>query len=56
MSDIEKTVNVLETKVNEIESSRQFDSGTLDNINKKQKEVDSMSSKLKKAEQEAKEN
>ena len=56
VSDIEKKVNVLETKVNEIESSRQFDSGTLDNINKKQKEVDSMISKLKKAEQEAKEN
>ena len=56
VSDIEKKVNGLETKVNEIESSRQFDSGTLDNINKKQKEVDSMISKLKKAEQEAKEN
>ena len=53
-SDIEKKVNELEAKVSDVESSRQFDSDTVENLNKKQKEVDSMIKKLKKAEQGAK--
>ena len=55
LSDIEKKVNEVETKVSEIESSRQFDSDMVENLNKKQKEVDLMIEKLRKVEQGAKE-
>lgn len=48
MSDIEKKVNELRTKDNQMEGSRQFDSDTVENINKNQNEVDTMTEKLKK--------
>ena len=56
VSDIEGQVKALEQKVNLIESSRDFDTEAVENLNKKQKEIDSMMTKMKKMEQSAQEN
>ena len=50
VSDIESKVHTLETKVNTLETSRGFDSETVAALNKKQKEIDSLLSKMKKLE------
>lgn len=50
VSDIEVKVKNLESKVNAIENSRDFDTEAVEKINKKQKEIDELSSKLKKLE------
>ena len=57
VSDIETKVHTLETKVNTLETSRGFDSESVDALNKKQKEIDSLLTKMKKleADQSAKE-
>ena len=57
VSDIETKVHTLETKVNTLETSRGFDSESVDVLNKKQKEIDSLLTKMKKleADQSAKE-
>ena len=48
VSDIETKVHTLETKVNTLETSRGFDSESVDVLNKKQKEIYSLLTKMKK--------
>lgn len=58
VNDMEAKVKNLESKVNIIESSRDFDTEAVENLNKKQREIDSLLDKMKKleAEQSVKEN
>ena len=51
VSDIEVKVKNLETKVNTIENSRDFDSEAVEHLNKKQKEIDDLLSKMKNLEE-----
>ena len=48
MDDIEGKVNQLETKVRQIENSRDFDSSSVEQINNKQREIDSLVKRMQK--------
>ena len=47
VSDIEGKMKDLESKVNMIENSRDFDTESVNTLNKKQKEIDSLLNKMK---------
>lgn len=52
VNDIEVKVKDLETKVNTIENSRIFDADSVESLDRKQREIDSLLSKMKKLESE----
>jgi DNA repair ATPase RecN len=50
-----KQINVIESKIQDIENSRAFDSSLLDSINKRQDELEKMIQSMKKSEQKSSE-
>ncbi|XP_053391044.1 uncharacterized protein LOC128553878 [Mercenaria mercenaria] len=47
LDTVDQKVNSMETKINDLERSREYDSSSMADIEKKQKEIDSLLSKLK---------